>query len=850
MTECASQFSADHVSSASFGGFIVPDTRKLHRDAKHQRRVLLAWEMGEGLGHATRLLKLGCLLRDAGWVPVVAARNPNALADQYAAEGIHVIPTPEHRSCFTGPGRFRAATFADVMGVCGYADVAQLEHMVREWDAVLDAHRPQLVIADYSPLLALAAFGRVPQIAIGDGFVTPPGLPDGSFPPLGEPRPSTWDPEALLDAACQVQKRRGLALPTSLPQILTGAGQLTSVPREIDIYAEVRTQAAAGSWNLRAAPLPPPSEARVFAYLRMNYEPSARVLQALADSGVPTECFLHDAAPDLVAALERRHIYVHREPPPLRDVLHRCSFLVHHGGIGTLEDALLAGRPQLLLPRHREQALNTQRAIKSGTGVFGVSDKATVEQLRERLPPLLADTRVLTTAQAVASRIAARHENAWAATQKLIASLEPPAAKQRVMSVNELYSHGNQLHRQKRVKEALATYQAVLKQDPGHLGARADTANALRDLGDLAGAERAYRAIVAERPRDPVILQAAGQLLRITGKLDEALDYLQRALAENDSAQLHWQIAYTLLMMGRLDAAWPHFERRHEALGLRTPHASKPRWDGSPVTNAILLVLDEQGIGDTLQFLRFLPLIPRGAGARIVFAGKSATLPLAQRLLPEGDVFSWDGPLPHSHCWIPLMSLPSLFDVKAMTDIPPPDALRDALLDPQRVARWRPVVRGEGDDRPVVAICWRGNPDFSGDAWRSPGLEPLRPLLDMPGIRFVSLHVGAAREEISKLGEEARIVDLGTHIEAEGLQILDTLAVLANCDYVVSSCTSIAHMAGTVGVRGCVLLSIRPDWRWMLQRSDTPWYPSLTLLRQTTQGDWAPVVAEAAELLR
>lgn len=828
----------------------MPAIPHLHRAAAHERRVLLAWELGEGFGHASRLLTLARLLRDAGWAPVVAARNPQALAEQYAAAGIPVIPTPPHRSCFRGPGRFHAATFADVMGVCGYADVQQLEQVVRAWDAVLDAHAPQLVIADYSPLLALAAFGRLPLIAIGDGFVTPPGQADGTFPLLDEPCAAMWDPQALLDAARYVQGRRGLPLPESLPQIVAGAGQVTSVPREIDIYASVRHEAAAGSWNPETVPLAPPSQAQVFAYLRMDHEPSARVLHALMDSRVPTECYLHGATPEFVATLERACIKVHRAPPPLREVLARSSFLIHHGGIGTLEDALLAGRPQLLLPRHREQKLNTRRALDAGAGVCALSPRATAERIRERLPSLLADTRAFAAAQATAARIHARRESAWDATRRLLATLDVPVARPaRNMTVAELYARGNRLHRQKRLHDALATYQAVLQRDPAHIGARVDIANARRDLGDLAGAERDLRALATERPHDAVILQSLGQLLRIAGRLDEALGFLQRALAEKESAQLHWQLAYTLLLMGRYEAAWPHFERRHEALALRTAHPAKPRWDGSPVTNATLLVLDEQGIGDTLQFLRFLPLIPRGAGARIIFAGKPAVLPLVQRLLPPGDVFPWDGPLPHSQCWIPLMSLPARLGVKAPEDIPLPDALRAALVDAERVARWRPLVRGEGGQGPVVALCWRGNPEFSGDAWRSPGLVVLRPLLDVPGVRFVSLHVGAARTEIAALGEEARIADIGARLEAEGAQLLDALAVLANCDYVVSSCTSVAHMAGTAGTSGCVLLSTRPDWRWMTQRTDTPWYPSLTLLRQETQGDWSPVVAEAAKRL-
>ncbi|MDY6982944.1 MAG: hypothetical protein SV422_07635, partial [Pseudomonadota bacterium] len=191
--------------------------------------------------------------------------------------------------------------------------------------------------------------------------------------------------------------------------------------------------------------------------------------------------------------------------------------------------------------------------------------------------------------------------------------------------------------------------------------------------------------------------------------------------------------------------------------------------------------------------------------------------------------------------WVPLMSLPMVLGIDTPDALPPPATMP---ADAARVARWRAIVKGDSR-MPVVALCWRGNPDFTGDAWRSPGLAALLPLLTVPGLRFVSLQVGAGRREIVEAGVVDNIVDVGATIEAEGTQLLDTFAALAGCDFVVSSCTSLAHMAGTVGVPGCVLLSTRPDWRWLLARSDSPWYPGLKLLRQATQGDWTQCVAQA-----
>jgi len=410
----------------------------------------------------------------------------------------------------------------------------------------------------------------------------------------------------------------------------------------------------------------------------------------------------------------------------------------------------------------------------------------------------------------------------------------------------DIYKWGLSLHRSGRFAEAERAYDEVIEGAPDHVGARMDRGHVRREQGDAAAAEADFRSILAARPDHPQALQALGNLLRQDGRVEAAADCLRRSLAAADTPSLHWDFAYALLQLGRYREAWPHFNHRHAALGLRAPGSAKPRWDGRPVENGTLLVLDEQGLGDTLQFLRFLPHIPLGPGGRVVFAGKPATLSVARRLLPATDVFRWDRPLPHSQAWVPLMSLAESLSVAAPEDVPPPAPA--ALVDPEWVARWRPLVRG-ADDRPVVGLCWRGNPDFPQDAVRSPGLAALRPLFDIKGLRFISLQVGPGRREIDELGLADQLVDVGGAVEAAGADVLDTLAVLASCDFVITSCTSVAHMAGLAGRPGRVLLSSRPDWRWLTERADTPWYPSLRLIRQRTAGDWAAVAAEVAAQL-
>jgi len=149
----------------------------------------------------------------------------------------------------------------------------------------------------------------------------------------------------------------------------------------------------------------------------------------------------------------------------------------------------------------------------------------------------------------------------------------------------------------------------------------------------------------------------------------------------------------------------------------------------------------------------------------------------------------------------------------------------------------------------VVGLCWRGNPAFSEDAARSPGLAPLRPLLEVPGIRFVSLQVGDGRREIAELGLEERLVDAGGEIERKGRDFRDTAAVARHCDLVISSCTSVVHVVATIGRPTWLLLSTAPDWRWGAAGDETPWYPAMTLFRQRRQGDWDEVCRRVAARL-
>lgn len=387
------------------------------------RTILLAWELGQGLGHAVRLLWLARQLKQCGWRPVVAAREPSALAPDYAEAGVTVLAAPFLCPRHEGPEPFRASSYADIMGACGYGDVEALNAAIDGWDALLAKLRPSAVIADHSPILSLAAYGRFPLIPIGDGFVTPPELPGGGFPGLGVGRSPVWPVEQLLENARLAQARRGRALPNSLAAIVRGIGQVVCVPPELDIHAETRAKPAAGPWEVAESPLPPPASPSFFAYLRMRHRLSRLAVEALIETGIPGAVYLRDSSPELDARLDKADIRRYVAPPAIRDALRDTTLFLHHGGIGSMIDGCLAGRTQLFFPRHLEQVENSRRALAVVPGCYRAGSGMTPDSLKRDLPTLAENRKALALAQETATSFCRRRGTAWEALQTLLADM-------------------------------------------------------------------------------------------------------------------------------------------------------------------------------------------------------------------------------------------------------------------------------------------------------------------------------------------------------------------------------------------------------------------------------------------
>jgi hypothetical protein len=263
-------------------------------------------------------------------------------------------------------------------------------------------------------------------------------------------------------------------------------------------------------------------------------------------------------------------------------------------------------------------------------------------------------------------------------------------------------------------------------------------------------------------------------------------------------------------------------------------------WDGGQLAGRTILLHAEQGFGDTLQFIRYLPLVQE-RGRQIVLECQPELRRLLQSNMPDMSIVSRGHALPPFDVQCPLMSLPRIFATD-LTNIPPSVPHLEANADD--IAVWRNRL-AEHTAPAKVGLVWAGNPDHANDRNRSVELASLAPLAEVPGVRFFSLQKGEAVSETNKLTTNMDLTDTA----AELMDFADTAALIANLDLIITVDTAVAHLAGAMGRPVWTLLPFVPDWRWLLNREDSPWYPTMRLFRQPTIGDWEAVFRRVAEEL-
>lgn len=389
---------------------------------------------------------------------------------------------------------------------------------------------------------------------------------------------------------------------------------------------------------------------------------------------------------------------------------------------------------------------------------------------------------------------------------------------------------------------AVAGLERTIAREPAHAKAHLNLGNLLAEEDRLGEAEASCRRAIALEPNLVEAHASLGYLLTAQGRLDEAIAASEAALAlDPEFVQAHWNEGIARLLQGDYARGWAKYEARkgYERFARLYPDPEGPVWQGEKLQGRTILVHAEQGLGDTIQFVRYLPLLA-ARGARMVLACDPALVSLMASqppaLMPGLEtVVAKGAKLPPYDCWINQMSLPHRFGTILET-IPSPGCYLAA--NPERVRRYQQQLPGGR----TIGLAWAGNPLHSNDHRRSMPIGVLRPLLAGGGQSFVSLQRGARAEDAKEFPE---LLDLSQELG----DFADTAALIEALDLVVTVDTSVAHCAAALGKETWILLAHAPDWRWLTERRDSPWYSSVRLFRQPQPGAWERVVAEVVAAL-
>jgi tetratricopeptide (TPR) repeat protein len=392
---------------------------------------------------------------------------------------------------------------------------------------------------------------------------------------------------------------------------------------------------------------------------------------------------------------------------------------------------------------------------------------------------------------------------------------------------------GNALRDSGALEQSLASYRRAVALDAELCDGWRNLSVALQKMHLMEDAVDPARRALALEPDNPELLLNLGTLMIRLGQMKKGADAFDRALAiRPDYAEAHWNRAHVQLMHGGFREGWREYEWRLRCPGLnaygRTFDA--PRWDGGTLTGKRILIHSEQGFGDTLQFVRFLPQVKQRGGT-VIFEAHKALIRLFDGIEGADELVHSGENLPEFDCYAPLLSLPFLFGAEE-NSIPAAPALHVPAAPPIDLPE-------SGNKR--IGLVWAGRPQHGNDRNRSMALSHIKPLFENERCDFFSLQLGPARGQIEQEDQQSNLTDLSEHLT----DFAATASLIEQLDLVIAVDTAVAHLAGSLGKPVWLMLPFVPDWRWMLHRSDTPWYPTMRLFRQPAAGNWAAAVEEA-----
>jgi tetratricopeptide (TPR) repeat protein len=419
---------------------------------------------------------------------------------------------------------------------------------------------------------------------------------------------------------------------------------------------------------------------------------------------------------------------------------------------------------------------------------------------------------------------------------------------------------GVALREQGRLEDAITFYQKAIQSNPEYVGAYVNVGNALKDLGRTDEALGWYDRALELKTDHVEAHQNLGSALLDLGRVQDAVECYERALAlKPDLAEAHKNLSQTLLLIGDFERGWQEYEWRWKTRYLTARHYGKPTWNGEALNGKTILLHTEQGFGDTIQFIRYAKLV-KALGANVIVECEQQLVNLLASAAEFDRLIAKGSALPDFDTHAPLLRLPGIVQTRLETipaDVP------YLFADESLVEEWRerlsarigersaaqvgqrpPLRGGARTDLLRVGINWRGREGRGPWEKRNVPVRCFEALARFRDIRFLSLQKEASRNELAEIGQRLPMVEIGTDIDETHGAFMDTAAIMMNLDLVITSDTSVAHLAGALGVPVWVALPFVPDWRWLLDRNDSPWYPTMRLFRQKQPGDWAGVFEE------
>ena len=405
------------------------------------------------------------------------------------------------------------------------------------------------------------------------------------------------------------------------------------------------------------------------------------------------------------------------------------------------------------------------------------------------------------------------------------------------------FTRGNDLYGQGKLEEAIAAYRICLDLQPTFLPARYNLGVTLGDVEQYAAAEKTLEQVIEAEARHADAYNSLGFVYSKQRKLEEAIAAYEQAIQlRPDFAKAHHNLGLILLQRGEFERGWMETEWRWQTESFTPLNVPQPRWDGQPIPDQTLLIHTEQGAGDAIQFIRYLPLVAERCG-NVILVCTPELIPLFETVEGVSEILTaGDIALEAFDAYVALMSLPHVLQTRS-------DTIPHSVPYLKVPAGRLPLpIQVPSDPEPIklrVGLVWAGSPTQANDRNRSCSLDDLLPILRVPHVTFYSLQVGDRAQDLNPLPVDIAVQDLSKDLRDYG----DTAAVIDQLDLVITVDTAVAHLAGALGKPVWTLLCYNPDWRWLLERADSPWYPTMRLFRQSQPQDWTAAVEHVVQAL-